>query len=260
MERARETRVGDLPWGLKVCLEILSAETTTQGQQVCLQVCNEVWRSACRRKYRAGRAAGHLPSQAHRHIDELMAGVKATPEERNECCEKDSSWCTQTHKRCLELNCDLVCSAADFWFLKVVYPWIQSSWQGTLELGASSLSRILQFGHSRPLTLLPTWAGELGGPGKCWAHQGLRTHRGQEPTPRGGSPLPDAGSHAGTCASLGSSLCDSVAWHTVSWTSTWRLRAVHPDPKGESCCERMATLKLTSAHSREDRDLFARPT
>ena len=37
--------------------------------------------------------------------------------------------------------------------------------------------------------------------------------RGLEPTEHG-TPLLEAGSHTGTCASLGSSLWDSVAWQS----------------------------------------------
>ena len=58
---------------------------------------------------RAGRAAGDLPSQAPRHTADLMAGVKGASEERNRHCGKDSGQCTQTHERCLELNCDQEC-------------------------------------------------------------------------------------------------------------------------------------------------------
>ena len=40
-------------------------------------------------------AVGDLLGQPHRHTGELMAGVKAAPEERNWHCEKDSGQCTR---------------------------------------------------------------------------------------------------------------------------------------------------------------------
>ena len=51
--------------------------------------------------------------------------------------------------------------------------------------------------------------GALMGPGRCWAHQGLRPCMA-------GSPLLEAGSHAGLHAPLGSSLWDTVTQCSVA--------------------------------------------
>lgn len=45
---------------------------------------------------RAGSTSGDLPSQEPKLAGDLIAGVKAAPEERNRHCENDSGYCTHT--------------------------------------------------------------------------------------------------------------------------------------------------------------------
>ena len=59
----------------------------------------------------------------------------------------------------------------------------------------------------------------------------------------------------GTCASLDSTVTQCNTAH-VSLNHCMEAEGSTPDPEGESCCETMATLKPTSAPSREDGDLF----
>lgn len=102
-------------------------------------------------------------------------------------------------------------------------------------MGLRSLVQVLclwalAFGRSGPLALITTWTGTLTGPGDAGPTRGLDATED-------GNLLLETGSHAGTCASLGSSIWNSVIQCSTAHgfrMATWRLGAARPRPwRGE---------------------------